>query len=126
MQGMGSPFPHARRIQESFGEHGIGHLRAFVDDNARNLTQQSRAKGMTKGHRTAFAKTTPSLHTAAHEAAHAKAYELSHVNLPGNVGSEGDPHEKLADQVADRVVAGRSAADLLNEVATGPTARNRK
>jgi hypothetical protein len=61
MQGMGSPFPHARRIQESFGGHSIGHLRAHVDGNARELTQQSRAKGMTKGYRTAFAKTDPSV-----------------------------------------------------------------
>jgi len=126
MQGMGSPFPHARRIQESFGEHSIGHLRAHVDDNARTLTQESRAKGMTKGTRTAFAKTDPSVHTAAHEAAHAKVYELAHVNLPGNVGSVGDPHEQLADRIADRVVAGRTATDLLHQVARGPNSRRGK
>jgi hypothetical protein len=126
MQGMGSPFPHSRRIQESFGDHSIGHLRAHVDDNARELTKQGRAKGMTKGYRTAFAKTAPSVHTAAHEAAHAKVYELAHVNLPGDVGSVGDPHERLADQIADRVVAGRTATDLLHHVARGPNSRRGK
>jgi hypothetical protein len=124
MGGPGTAFPHAAQIQESFGHHGIGHFRAHLDAKARSITKASHAKGMTKGTRSAFSSSSPSKHTAAHEAAHAKVFELAHVNLPGNVGSVGDPHERLADQVADRVVAGRSATDLLDSVASGPTGRN--
>ena len=124
LSGSGSAFPHARRIQQSFGHHGIQHFRAHLDTKAQALTKASRAKGMTKGTRSAFANPSPSLHTAAHEAAHAKVFELSHVRLPGNVGAVGDPHEQLADSIADRVVRGHSAADLLDAIATGPTARS--
>lgn len=123
MSGPGVAFPHAAHIQESFGHHGIGHFRAHLDAKAQAITKASQAKGMTKGPRSAFASSSPSKHTAAHEAAHAKVFELAHVSVPGNVGSVGDPHEQLADQIADRVVAGRSATDLLDSVATGPTAR---
>ena len=36
------------------------------------------------------------------------------VSLYGGVGEAGDIHERHADAVADRVIAGRSASDLLN------------
>jgi hypothetical protein len=54
----------------------------------------------------------PDLHTAAHEAAHV-VQQSRGINLFGGVGEAGDAHERQADAVADRVVAGRSAANLL-------------
>jgi hypothetical protein len=45
------------------------------------------------------------------------------VNLYGGVGEAGDSYERHADAVADRVVAGQSAADLLGPAATGATSR---
>jgi hypothetical protein len=39
------------------------------------------------------------------------------VQLKGGVGAAGDPHEQYADAVADRVVAGSSAEDLLDAYA---------
>lgn len=39
------------------------------------------------------------------------------VNLYGDVGDLGDSYERNADEVADRVVAGKSASDLLPSVA---------
>jgi hypothetical protein len=54
----------------------------------------------------------PDLHTAAHEAAHV-VQQAQGVNLYGGVGEVGDAYERHADAVADRVVAGQSAADLL-------------
>jgi hypothetical protein len=55
---------------------------------------------------------SPDLHTAAHEAAHV-VQQAQGVNLYGGVGEAGDSYERHADAVADRVVAGQSAADLL-------------
>lgn len=56
----------------------------------------------------------PDLHTAAHEAAHV-LQQRAGVHLKGGVGEDGDDYEKHADAVADRVVAGRSAEDLLSK-----------
>jgi hypothetical protein len=54
------------------------------------------------------------LHTVAHEAAHV-VQQRGGVHLKGGVGQAGDPHEQHADAVADRVVAGQSAASLLDD-----------
>jgi hypothetical protein len=54
----------------------------------------------------------PDLHTAAHEAAHV-VQQAQGVQLYGGVGSADDRYERNADAVADRVVGGQSAADLL-------------
>ena len=53
------------------------------------------------------------LHTVAHEAAHV-VQQRGGVQLKGGVGEAGDAHERHADAVADRVVAGQSAEDLLD------------
>jgi hypothetical protein len=57
------------------------------------------------------------LHTAAHEAAHI-VQQRQGVHLKGGVGEVGDAYEQHADAVADRVVAGQSAADLLGGAST--------
>jgi hypothetical protein len=62
------------------------------------------------------------LHTAAHEAAHV-IQQRHGVQLLGGVGEVGDRYERNADAVADRVVAGRSASDLLAPFADGAQAR---
>ena len=59
---------------------------------------------------------TPSLHTAAHEAAHV-VQQARGVQLDGGVGQVGDRYEANADAVADLVVRGESAEALLDEVA---------
>lgn len=61
---------------------------------------------------------SPSLHTAAHEAAHV-VQQRSGVQLKGGVGEVGDPYERHADAVADLVVQGKSAAGLLDGMAGG-------
>jgi hypothetical protein len=53
------------------------------------------------------------LHTVAHEAAHV-VQQRGGVHLRGGVGAAGDSYERHADAVADRVVAGQSAEDLLD------------
>lgn len=60
------------------------------------------------------------LHTVAHEAAHV-VQQRGGVQLKGGVGEASDAYERHADAVADRVVAGRSAEDLLEgAAASGP------
>lgn len=41
------------------------------------------------------------------------------VQLEGGVGEAGDPYERHADAVADQVVRGESAADLLSSGPSG-------
>jgi hypothetical protein len=72
------------------------------------------AEAYATGDHVAFAG-APSLHTAAHEAAHV-VQQRGGVQLKGGVGETGDAYEQHADQVADAVVAGRSAEDLLDAV----------
>ena len=57
------------------------------------------------------------LHTVAHEAAHV-AQQRGGVQLKGGVGAAGDAYEQHADAVADAVVAGESAAPLLDQMAS--------
>jgi hypothetical protein len=104
--------PHAEQIQASFGpEHDISSIRAHVGGPAAAAADQLGAEAYATGDQVAF-RAPPSLHTAAHEAAHV-VQQRGGVQLLGGIGQAGDAYEQSADAVADRVVAGRSAADLL-------------
>jgi hypothetical protein len=69
------------------------------------------AEAYATGNAIAF-RDTPSLHTAAHEAAHI-VQQRAGVSLQGGVGQAGDTYERQADAIADAVVAGRSVESLL-------------
>jgi hypothetical protein len=73
------------------------------------------AEAFATGNHVAFAG-TPSLHTAAHEAAHV-VQQRGGVQLKGGVGQVGDQYERHADAVADLVVRGESAEGLLGAYA---------
>lgn len=75
------------------------------------------ASAYATGNHVAFAR-SPDVHTAAHEAAHV-IQQSQGVSLSGGVGKPGDPYEKQADAVADRVVKGQSAESLLSSGQTG-------
>src|SRR5690606_17781893 len=60
----------------------------------------------------------PDLHTAAHEAAHV-VQQRAGVALAGGVGQAGDAYEQHADAVAERVLRGESAVELLGPAASG-------
>ncbi len=123
--GPGEAMPHHDVIQRSFGPaHDVGAIRAHTDGAARQATADMGALGFATGRDVAFAG-APDLHTAAHEAAHVFQQQAG-VQLAGGVGEDGDVHERHADAVADRVVAGASAADLLPAVGAGAGAVQRK
>jgi hypothetical protein len=112
-----SALPFADQIQASFGpEHDISKIQAHVGSDA---PQAMGAEAFASGNHVVFGR-QPDLHTVAHEAAHV-VQQADGVNLYGGVGEAGDVHEQHADAVADRVVAGRSAADLFGPATRGAT-----
>ena len=118
--GAGSSLPHLDTIQKSFGKHDVTGVQAHTDGPAANAAGAMGAEAFATGNHVAFAG-APSLHTAAHEAAHV-VQQRAGVHLKGGVGEEGDTYEKHADRVADKVVQGESAESLLDQHAGGGAA----
>jgi hypothetical protein len=118
LTGAGGPLPHLDAIQRSFGAHDGGA--------AATASVALGAEAYATGDHVAFAA-APSLHTAAHEAAHVIQQQAG-VSLKGGVGEAGDAYEQHADAVADAVVRGESAEALLGPVRAGaaPAAVQRK
>ena len=113
LNGPAQQMPHQEAIQSSFGaSHDVSSMRAFVGGHASDANDLLGAKAYAAGNNVAFAE-KPDLRVAAHEAAHV-VQQRAGVSLSDGVGKSGDSCEHRADAVADRVVQGRSAADLLN------------
>lgn len=116
-QGLGggaTSFPFADRIAASMGDHDLYGVQAFLGGLAAASCEDLGAEAYAVGDDVAFSG-APDLWTAAHEAAHV-IQQRAGIALSGGSGQAGDAHERNADAVADRVVAGRSAADLLPDV----------
>lgn len=109
--------PHLEAVQRSFGKHDISGVGAHVGGQAAEACEDIGAEAYATGNQVAF-KSDPDLHTASHEAAHV-VQQRSGVHLKGGVGRAGDRYEQHADAVADRVVQGKSAEDLLDGMAGG-------
>lgn len=117
IQGAGESLPHLDKIQASFGpQHDMSGVVAHVGGPAGNAAGSIGASAYATGNHVAFAQ-APDLHTAAHEAAHVVQQQQG-VQLYGGIGASGDAYEQHADAVADRVIAGESAADLLGASAS--------
>lgn len=112
LEGSAGRLPHLDPIQRSFGRHDVSGVAAHVGGPAGRANEQLGSQAYATGNSTAF-KASPDLHTAAHEAAHV-VQQRQGVSLKGGVGQVGDPYERHADAVADRVVQGQSAEDLLS------------
>jgi hypothetical protein len=111
VDGSGVPLPFLDQIQRSFGpDHDLSGVRAYVGGDAAHAASTMGAYAYTTGEQIAFA-TDPDLALAAHEAAHV-VQQRAGVQLHGGVGQVGDVYERQADSVAERVVQGRSAAEL--------------
>jgi hypothetical protein len=120
--GGGGPLPHMDAIQQAFGRHDVAGVRAHTGSAAASATAAMGAEAYATGNDVAFGSGSPSLHTAAHEAAHV-VQQRGGVQLKGGVGQVGDAYEQHADAVADRVVQGKSAESLLDQHAgAGATA----
>lgn len=119
IQGTPSALPHFETIQAAFGKHDISHIKSYTNASAAKASHELRAEAYATGHKIAFNTSTPSLHTAAHEAAHVIQQQAG-VHLKGGVGTVGDKYEQHADAVADAVVAGKPAQSLLDRYAAHP------
>jgi|GEM_PF-3536502 len=115
--GAANPLPFGDTIQAAFGAHDVSGVQAHVGGAAADASRALGAHAYATGKHVAFAG-APDLHTAAHEAAHV-VQQRGGVQLAGGLGVDGDAYERQADAVADRVVAGQSAADLLGPVDSG-------
>ncbi|HEY0255483.1 MAG TPA: DUF4157 domain-containing protein, partial [Kofleriaceae bacterium] len=114
VQNANSALPYTSAIQSSFGKHDIGPIRAQIGGVASEAGSALGAKAYATGSSIAFAS-SPDLHTAAHEAAHV-VQQRAGIDLEGLDGGASDPLEQHADAVAERVVRGESAEDLLDAI----------
>lgn len=114
-RGDGGSLPYLDAIQQSFGAHDVTGVKAHTDAAASDASAAMGAEAFAVGDHVAFAG-APTLHTAAHEAAHV-VQQRAGVQLRGGVGEVGDSYEQHADAVADKVVAGESAEALLGTMA---------
>jgi prophage maintenance system killer protein len=112
MSGSASTLPHLETIQRLFGSrHELSGIRSYIGGSAAAAATEIGAQAYAKGNQVAFAG-PPTLHTAAHEAAHV-VQQRAGVHLNSGVGKVGDAYEQNANAVADRVVQGLPAHDLL-------------
>ena len=112
-----SGLPFGEQIQSSFGRYDLSDVKVSTGHLASEACDTLDAGAYASGSKIAFGG-TPSLHTAAHEAAHVVQQQKG-VQLEGGWGTPGDRYEQNADAVADAVVAGESAEPLLDSVTGG-------
>ncbi|MEL6341825.1 MAG: DUF4157 domain-containing protein [Myxococcota bacterium] len=113
--GASGALPFMETIQHAFGDHDVSGIDSHIGGAAEQANQSMGSKAYATGDAIAF-KGSPDLHTAAHEAAHV-VQQRGGVSVNDGVGAAGDVHEQHADAVADRVVQGKSAEDLLDRYA---------
>ena len=114
-----SPLPFADTIQRAFGRHDVSPIQAHTGPEAAASARAMGAAAYATGDHVVLGRGAD-LHTVAHEAAHV-VQQRGGVQLKGGFGATGDAYERHADAVADRVVAGQSAEDLLDRTAMSGT-----
>jgi hypothetical protein len=105
-------YPHRAAIERSFGRSitAVAHAGPAATRAAGAID----ATAFAHGNKVVFASSSPSLFVAAHEAAHTLQSSTMVQRHAADGGGGDDPFEAHADAVASRVVAGQSAADLLD------------
>jgi hypothetical protein len=116
-----SPLPYSDTLQRAFGRHNVSSIQAHTGGGAAASAQAMGADAYAAGDHVVLGRGAD-LHTVAHEAAHV-VQQRGGVQLKGGVGSIGDSYERHADAVADRVVAGQSAEDILDQGASSGAPR---
>jgi hypothetical protein len=110
--GSGAKLPYQAEIQRSFGaQHDLSPVRSHIGGSAAAANEAMGSLAYTRGEHMAF-PASPDLRLVAHEAAHV-IQQRHGVALGHGVGTPGDAYEQAADTIAERVVAGQSAAVLL-------------
>lgn len=84
LSGGASTLPHLERIQAAFGRHDVSSVRAHTGGAAQSANKDMGSLGYASGNAVAF-RGAPSLHTAAHEAAHV-VQQRAGVALKGGIG----------------------------------------
>ena len=115
-----SALPFSASIQRAFGRHDVSSIQAHTGPEAAASAHTMGADAYATGNHVVLGRGAD-LHTVAHEAAHV-VQQRGGVHLKSGVGAAGDAYERHADAVADRVVAGQSAEDLLDQgtLSSGP------
>lgn len=114
-RGVASPasaLPYADHVQRLFGRHDISSIQAHTGGAAATAAREMGAAAYATGNHVVLGA-PPDLFTVAHEAAHV-VQQRAEVQLLGGIGGRDDAYERHADEVAARVVQGRSAEDLLD------------
>jgi hypothetical protein len=120
-RGVASPtslLPFSDTIQRAFGRHDVSSIQAHTGPEAAASAGDMGAAAYATGHHVVLGHSASDLHTVAHEAAHV-VQQRGGVQPSDGVGRPGDAYERHADQVADHVVAGRSAEHLLDHMVSG-------
>ena len=109
--GGGGSLPHLDTIQKSFGGHDLSGVQSHVGGKAASANKAMGSSAYATSNHVAF-KSSPDLHTAAHEAAHV-VQQRTGVSVPGGVGQAGDRYEKHADSVANALARVKSDIDFV-------------
>jgi hypothetical protein len=113
--------PHFEVLQRAFGPaFDLSQIGAHVGGPAAAASEALGAEAYAVAGRVVF-RGEPTLHTAAHEVAHAIQQQRG-VSPAGGLGAIGDAYEREADAVADAVVRGESVAALLGAPGTSAVA----
>lgn len=114
LEDAGGSLPYLDTLESLFGGRSLGEVPVASGAAAEQATAAMGADGFEMGGAVALGGGAD-LHTVAHEAAHL-------FQDTTGVGQAGSTHERQADAIADRVVAGESADDLMTGLDLQPTA----
>lgn len=113
LAGASGSFPHLDVLENAFGGRALGRVPVASGASANEATAGIGTSAYEQGGAVALGEGAD-LHTIAHEATH--LFQQS-----SGMSESGSANERQADAVADRVVAGGSAADLLEGLPMSPT-----
>jgi hypothetical protein len=103
--------PFREELEPALGRD-LSFVRAHMGGTAEESAHAIDAEAYARGDDVVL-PTNPSMHTVAHEVTHVLQQRGNEVQFAGGIGEAGDSYEQHADVVADRIVRGESAADLV-------------
>jgi hypothetical protein len=115
--GPGQALPNLPAVQGLFGRHDVSSIRAHTGAAAVEATKTLGGGAYASQGSIVLGRSTD-LHTVAHEAAHVVQQRNGHAPA-GGAGRAGDVFERHANAVADEVVAGRPAEQMLDRGPSG-------